>query len=299
MFNNVKRFDSTQSEVWKYVFDKEDAVAEAVLYRYESFAKRIVLCISTQSGCPVGCSFCGTGKKFVRNLTWEEIVYQAKHALKDMGADAYVNTCEKFQIMFMSMGEPMLNWSDLAQAIDWLNFTYPKAQLLISTVGVRDKRVFEDMIRISKAIDKVGLQFSIHKAFDGERNELIPFRNKLTLREIRDHGMLWNKEVGRPVFLNYCVDGTNNGTVDSDRLMDLFSPAVFNFTFSVVCSADETMKDAGFRHMATIQEFQQRFIDAGYNTRIFDPAGQDDIGGGCGQLWYVQRWLQENGVGVK
>ncbi|MNN45793.1 hypothetical protein D3C81_1601440 [compost metagenome] len=111
--------------------------------------------------------------------------------------------------------------------------------------------------------------------------------------------MLWNREVGRPVFLNYCVDGTNNGRADYNRLLDLFSPAVFNFTFSVVCSADETMKDAGFRNLEKIEEFQQVFTELGYNTRLFDPAGQDDIGGGCGQLWYVQRWLKDRGHTVK
>jgi adenine C2-methylase RlmN of 23S rRNA A2503 and tRNA A37 len=57
-----KRFDSSEGNVWKYVFDFGNAVAEAVLYKYESFYKRTVLCISVQSGCPVGCKFCGTGE---------------------------------------------------------------------------------------------------------------------------------------------------------------------------------------------------------------------------------------------
>ena len=79
----VKRFDSSEGNVWKYVFDFGNAVAEAVLYKYESFYKRTVLCVSVQSGCPVGCKFCGTGKKFIRNLTSEEIVGQVNYALKE------------------------------------------------------------------------------------------------------------------------------------------------------------------------------------------------------------------------
>ena len=51
------------------------------------------------------------------------------------------------------------------------------------------------------------------------------------------------------------------------------------------------MKEAGYKNIDKIKEFEKRFIDAGYDTRIFDPAGQDDIGGGCGQLWYVQQFL--------
>ncbi|MDD5882571.1 MAG: hypothetical protein PUD70_00595 [Firmicutes bacterium] len=72
----VKRFDSSEGNVFKYVFTGKDFVAEAVLYRYGTFYKRTVICCSTMSGCPVGCKFCGTGNKFVRNLTPEEIIYQ-------------------------------------------------------------------------------------------------------------------------------------------------------------------------------------------------------------------------------
>ena len=93
-----KRFDSSEGNVFKYVFSGNDFVAESVLYRYNSFAERTVICCSTQSGCPVGCSFCGTGKRFVRNLTSDEIVSQVKTVIEDQN----INTQEvrKFQIMF-------------------------------------------------------------------------------------------------------------------------------------------------------------------------------------------------------
>ena len=55
------------------------------------------------------------------------------------------------------------------------------------------------------------------------------------------------------------------------------------------------MKDASFRNLEVIKAFQDKFLEQGYNVRMFDPAGQDDIGGGCGQLWYVQKWLKDNG----
>ena len=57
------------------------------------------------------------------------------------------------------------------------------------------------------------------------------------------------------------------------------------------------MKDAGFRNLDVIRQFEEMFIKEGYNTRIFDPAGQDDIGGGCGQLWYVQDWMKNHKKG--
>ena len=81
---------------------------------------------------------------------------------------------------------------------------------------------------------------------------------------------------------------------DAQRLSALFSPMIFCFTFSVVCSANETMKDAGYKNLESIREFEKYFMEKGYNTRVFNPAGQDDIGGGCGQLWYVQQWMKDN-----
>lgn len=294
MFNDMKRFDSGEGNVWKYVFSNEDSVAEAVLYKYEDFYKRTVICCSTMSGCPVGCTFCGTGKKFIKNLKAHEIVQQIHYVLENQGILDIDARGERFQIMFMSMGEPMLNWDETEEAIRILHKLYPKAELLLSTIGVDNDEVFGRMIAISKEIDKVGLQFSIHKSTDSERNILIPFKKKMSLRKIRDAGIMWWKETGRKPYLNYCVDGVNCFKGDYLELTALFSPMIFNFTFSVVCSADESMKDDGFRNLERIAEFEGRFLKDGYDTRVFDPAGQDDIGGGCGMLWYVQQWMKEN-----
>lgn len=290
---NYKVFEGNQGNVWKYVFTKEDMVAEAVLYQYENYYKRTVICCSVMSGCPVGCKFCGTGSKFIRNLTAEEIVEQINIVLKDKNLIDDINEkCEKLQFMFMSMGEPMLNWDEVEKAIIQLNQKFSNAQLLLSTIGCDDDKTFSKIIRLSKKIDKIGLQFSIHKSNDKERNILIPFRKKMTLQKIRDAGMIWWRETGRNPFLNYCVDGTNNTDKNFEELTNLFSPVVFNFTFSVVCSPNENMKDAAFRNLDVIKRFQDKFLKKGYNVRMFDPAGQDDIGGGCGQLWYVQKWLK-------
>ena len=81
---DVKRFDSSEGNVCKYVFTDDSTVLEAVLYKYEDFYKRTVICCSTMSGCPVGCTFCGTGKKFIRNIDASEIVEQIRYILKDM-----------------------------------------------------------------------------------------------------------------------------------------------------------------------------------------------------------------------
>lgn len=290
-----KVFASSEGNVWKYVFTKEDMVAEAVLYKYNDFYERTVICCSVMSGCPVGCTFCGTGSKFVRNLQANEIVEQIETVLSDKNLLQDINKkCKKLQFMFMSMGEPMLNWDEVEKAIRILNSKFDNAQLLLSTIGCDNDDVFSKVISISKEIDKIGLQFSIHKSNDEDRNKLIPFHKKMNLEKIRDAGIIWWRETNRKPFLNYCIDGSNNTDNNFKELTNLFSPIIFNFTFSVVCSKDENMKDASFRNLNVIKDFQNRFLQRGYNVRMFDPAGQDDIGGGCGQLWYVQNWLKSH-----
>lgn len=290
----VKRFDSKEGNVFKYVFTDENTVLEAVLYRYEDFYKRTVICCSTMSGCPVGCTFCGTGNKFIRNIYSYEIIDQIAYILKDMNIKDVDSKGDRFQIMFMSMGEPFLNYDSVKEAIKRLHYLYPHAELLVSTIAPAKDKEFADFIQLSKDVSNIGLQFSIHRAYDTYRDILIPYNNKYNLRQIRDYGILWWKETGRNPYLNYCIDGTNNSIGDANALIDIFSPMIFNFTFSVVCSSDENMKEAGFKNLNKIRDFEQLFLEEGYNTRIFDPAGQDDIGGGCGQLWYVQKWIKEH-----
>lgn len=289
-----KVFASSEGNVWKYVFTKQDMVAEAVLYKYNDFYERTVICCSVMSGCPVGCAFCGTGSKFIRNLQVNEIVEQIEVVLNDKNLLQDINKkCKKLQFMFMSMGEPMLNWDEVEKALRILNSKFDNAQLL-STIGCDNDNIFSKIISISKEIDKIGLQFSIHKSNDDDRNKLISFHKKMNLEKIRDAGIIWWRETNRKPFLNYCIDGSNNTDNNFKELTNLFSPIIFNFTFSVVCSKDENMKDASFRNLNIIKDFQNRFLQKGYNVRMFNPAGQDDIGGGCGQLWYVQNWLKSH-----
>ena len=190
------------------------------------------------------------------------------------------------------MGEPMLNYENVKEAIKVLNSKHINAQLLISTVAPKKTKEFLDFIELSKKISKIGLQFSIHEANDKRRDELIPYKNKFNLREIRDLGILWHENTNRNVYLNYCISDDNHELSDINRLKDLFPPTIFNLTFSVICSSDENLKDKGFKELSIINKVSNSFMEDGYNVRVFDPAGQDDIGGGCGQLWYTQEYMK-------
>ncbi len=290
MWTKIRDLQSTDANVKKFVFEKENAVAESVLYKYPTYEDRTVICCSTQSGCPVGCRFCGAGDNFVRSLSAEEIVSQPEYLLEQTGVDP--NSIKNLQIMVMSMGEPLLNFRNLEIAFDILHAKYPQAKLLISTIGPRID--YEPVIKMAQRIKTVGLQFSVHKSTDEERDLLIPFKKKLNLQEIAVVGETFLLATGRKPFFNYCADDSNSSQDDADRIAAIFNPDVWEATISVVCERNEHVSAAKERQQSLAGGFQQKLIDKGFSTRMFDPAGQDDIGGGCGQLWYVQKWMEDN-----
>jgi 23S rRNA (adenine2503-C2)-methyltransferase len=294
LWNKIRCIQSSDQNVYKYVFEKDNAVAESVLYKYPTFEDRTVVCCSTQSGCPIGCRFCGAGDSFVRSLTAEEIVSQTQHLFADKNIDH--SNVKRMQIMFMSMGEPLLNMKELAPAIKELNHLYPEAALLISTSAPRVD--YQPVIDVSKEISKVGLQFSVHESTDEARNALIPFKQKLNLKEIAEQGVRWAEAVGRRPFFNYCAHDKNSSAQDADRLLKLFDPSVWEATISVICERDETLSAATERQRQLAENFQSHLLERGFSTRLFDPAGQNQ-GGGCGQLFYYQQWIYNNPGKVK
>lgn len=290
IWDSIKHIEDPAQSVTKMVFAKADAVAEAVLYRYPDYATRTVICCSTQSGCPVGCRFCGAGDYFVRSLTADEIVAQATHCIDRTGTNP--DTMGRLQIMFMSMGEPLLTLKTLIPAIERLHGLYPTAALLISTSAPRvDYAAVRD---VSVRVPTVGLQFSIHESTDAARDRLIPFRHKLTLAEIASEGRLWHAATGRKPFFNYCAHDGNETDADADRIAALLDPAVFCATVSVVCERSEGLPATNDHQRALATSFAGRLVARGFDVRVFDPAGQDTLGGGCGQLWYVQSWMREH-----
>ena len=290
IWNSIRQIDDINQHVSKFVFSKENAVAEMVLYKYPTYEKRTVVCFSVQAGCPVGCRFCGAGDYFVRSLTTEEIINQVEYAIVKTGIHA--DKIEKLQLMSMSMGEPLLNLKNLVPAIEQLYIKYPNAALLISTSA--PKVNYDDVIDVSKRIPTVGLQFSVHESTDNARNELIPFKSKLSLEEIASEGTRWYKEVGRKPFFNYCAHDTNSNNEDADRILNLFDPSVFCATVSVVCERSEGMPATNDHQRDLATTFANKLVERGFDVRVFDPAGQDTIGGGCGQLHFVQQWFVEN-----
>lgn len=292
MWDNIKELKSTDTDVKKYIFTKPDAIAEAVLYKYGTYEERTVMCISTQTGCQMGCTFCGTGKFFGRDLTSDEIESQVEYMIKENNINP--DKVNRMQIMVMSMGEPVNNSFNLYEAFRTFYKNYPNAALLISTSAPKTGVGWTNIFDMSKEIPTVGLQFSVHESTDEQRNKVIPMKAKLTLSEISKQGHRWYELTGRRPFFNYCVHGKNNTIEDANRLELLFNPSIWEATLSVICESNQSMSDAVKNQVDMVNEFSEMLVRKGFNTRVFNPAGQDDIGGGCGQLWAVQEFVKNN-----
>lgn len=290
MFDEIKIIQSAETSVKKLVLTNATSVAETVLYKYPTYEDRTVICCSTMSGCPVGCRFCGAGDHFVRNFKGPEIVAQVDAAISESRVNAW--DMERLQIMFMSMGEPLMNKSGMIEALNALSQKYPNAALLISTIGPAIDYGWVN--KISAEIPAIGLQFSVHKSTDAERDALIPFKGKLSLAGIRDAGEAWWRATGRKPFFNYCAGDDNTTGEDAWRLARLFDPLIWECTISVICERNEGLPARNAHQESLANSFSDKMLEIGYNVRVFDPAGQDDIGGGCGQLWFVQDWMDKN-----
>lgn len=296
VWNDIKEVSDEGQNVKKFIYTKDTAVAESVLYKYPDYETRTVICCSVQSGCPVGCRFCGSGDYFVRNLTADEIVSQVEYSLAMTEVDPV--SIDKLQIMYMSMGEPLLNLKALLPAIDRLTKFYPNAAQLISTTGPKLKGLkgisYDDLVTFAEKHPMVGLQFSVHESTDEARNKLIPFKEKLTLEQISQMGWLFSMRTGRKAFFNYCAHDGNTSNEDAERLSKLFPQRHFNATISVICERNEGLPATNEHQRNLAIDFSAKLVARGFDVRVFDPAGQDTIGGGCGQLWYVQDWMKNN-----
>jgi 23S rRNA (adenine2503-C2)-methyltransferase len=226
----------------------------------------------------------------VRSLTAEEIVVQVVRCVNDTGVDPA--TMGRLQVMFMSMGEPLLNMKALDPAIRELYRLYPNAALLVSTSA--PKMDFWSVIRLSQDVPTVGLQFSVHESTDEARDKLIPLKGKLTLDEIAAAGEAWHRHTGRKPFFNYCAHDGNSSHEDANRILARFDPAVFCATVSVICERSEGLPVSNSHQRSLASDFAAKLVERGFDTRMFDPAGQDTIGGGCGQLHFVQQWFKDH-----
>jgi 23S rRNA (adenine2503-C2)-methyltransferase len=180
----------------KALFATADGRAlEAVLMRYRDGRRSI--CLSSQSGCPLTCTFCATGQmRFARNLTAGEIVDQALHFRRLEGDATPISNC-----VFMGMGEPMLNLDNVLGACERLpDLGIGHRHIAISTVGW-----IPGIERLAEQQLPLRLALSLHAADEALRSELMPVNERYPLRDVIEACRAFYARKRRRVFVEYVM----------------------------------------------------------------------------------------------
>jgi 23S rRNA (adenine2503-C2)-methyltransferase len=271
----------------KFLFELSDGLKiESVLIPPEKSSpaaeKRLTLCISTQVGCPLDCKFCATGTMgFLRNLTAGEIVDQVIQA-QNQSPRRITN------IVFMGMGEPMLNYENVMKAVEILNhddsLNIGARHITISTAGYADK--------IRQMADeglKVKLALSLHSLDNTKRAQLMPITKKFPVDELMDAmEYYYRKTRFRPTFEYIPFDGFNDTDADAERLIKVSKrfPCKVNLIpfhsieFTHPSGFAATLRPSPRKRM---EEFADKLRNANLTVMVRSSAGED-IRAACGQL---------------
>jgi len=229
------------------------------------------VCVSTQVGCAVGCTFCMTGQSgLLRQLGSAEIVAQVVLAR----ARRHVK-----KVVFMGMGEPAHNMENVLEAIDLLGTAggIGHKSLVFSTVG--DRRVFE---RLPRGTVKPALALSLHTTKADLRAQLLPRAPRIDPEELVDLGEIYARATGYPIQYQWTlIEGVNDGDSELDGIVRLLAGkyAVMNLI------PYNDIEGAGFRRPSAerVTAMSLHLYRHGILTKLRQSAGQD-IAGACGQL---------------
>lgn len=271
----------------KFLFGLNDSLAiESVLIpptKDSSGAeKRLTLCVSTQVGCPLDCKFCATGSMgFARNLTSGEIVDQVIQA-------QHYSQKRITNLVYMGMGEPMLNYENVMKSIDLLNddrgLNIGARHITLSTAGYANKiRQMADENR------KVKLALSLHSLDNEKRATLMPITKKFPVAElISSLEYYYRKTRRRPTFEYILFDGFNDSEVDIRAFITLSKriPCKVNL---IPFHSIEFTQELDFIPLLKptphprVEAFAHALRNAGITVMVRSSSGED-INAACGQL---------------
>ena len=240
---------------------------EAVLMRYRD--GRRSLCLSSQSGCPLTCTFCATGAmKFGRNLTASEILDQALHFRRIEEVDHSV---------FMGMGEPMMNLDAVLAACERLpDIGITHRRTAISTVGW-----VPGIERLIETDMPVRLALSLHAADEALRSQIMPVNDRYPLAEVLEACRRFYERKRRQVFIEYVMlAGVNDRHEQARALADVLDPKVFKVNL-IPYNPTESPYEGSSRE--AIAAFKAVLEERGLRATVRLTRGRD-IDAACGQL---------------
>ena len=263
----------------KFLFDVGGGNAVETVYIPED--DRGTLCVSTQAGCALDCSFCSTGKQgFSRNLTVGEVIGQLWQANRALGADARGERIIS-NVVLMGMGEPLANFDNTVIAL--------RLMLDDNAYGLSRRRVTVSTSGLVPAMDRLGdecavaLAVSLHAPNDRLRDELVPINQKYPLRELMDACRRYLKKAPRDfvTFEYVMLDGVNDSDAHARELLELTRtvPCKFNLIPFNPFPGSPYRRSPALR----IRRFAEILMNAGIVTTTRKTRG-DDIDAACGQL---------------
>jgi len=254
---------------------RDGETIESVLLLYED---RQSVCVSTQVGCPVGCGFCATGQSgFVRNLSPREIVEQVLFFARELREQ----DLEVTNVVFMGMGEPLLNYEATWRAVETLNdprgFNLGARRMTISTVGV-----VPGIDRLSKEPLQVGLAVSLHAPTDRLRRKLVPIARRYPMGELMAACRRYVERTGRRITFEYALlQGINDSLEQATLLADLLSGLLCHVNLIPLNpTADSPWEPSS---PDQVRAFHRELRRRGINSTIRLRRGIG-IEAGCGQL---------------
>lgn len=273
----------------KYLFRLPDGEGiECVLMDYDRLhvRDRHTICVSTQVGCPVGCAFCATGLGgFKRNLSVSEIVAQILEITYLMRSED-----PEFQvtnIVFMGMGEPLLNYEAVIKSIHLLNSERGQnigmRRMTISTSGVVPK-----IRQLAKDNPQVGLAVSLHAANDEMRNQLVPMNRRYPLKDLMAACHEYTDITNRRITFEVALIAEKATRKEAEDLAHLLHGQLAHVNLIPVNPVPETRmrrpKQQELRSFANVLE------SYGISVTVREEKGTD-IDAACGQL--RRRWESE------
>lgn len=246
--------------------------------------KRATLCVSSQVGCSLDCSFCSTGKQgFQRDLAAAEIIGQVWLAIKSYDAFQSAKGRIVTNVVMMGMGEPLLNFDNVVAAMDLMMednaYGISKRRVTLSTSGV-----VPALDKLAK-VSEVSLAVSLHAPNDALRSELVPINRKYPIAVLLESARNYidaQSDKKRVVTIEYTlIAGVNDQREHAQELAQLLK----GYPCKINLIPFNTFDQSDYRRPSgnAVSRFWQVLVDAGYIVTVRTTRG-DDIDAACGQL---------------
>lgn len=269
LVRNARSSDGTR----KYLFRTGDGHAIETVMIPEK--ERRTVCISTQVGCPMACTFCATGLLGIqRNLGAREIAEQVLVVARDLAPERVSN------VVVMGMGEPFLNYNATLLALKVLNdpdgFNLAARSISVSTSGLVDK-----IRRYADEPEQFHLAISIHTPFEEQRKEIMPVASRHSIPEVMEAARYHVEATRRKLFFEYTLlAGVNDSREHAEALAELLDDPLYHLNLLRFNWTDTGYSATSVRGA---REFLHRARELGLSATL-RPSRGEDIDAACGQL---------------